>query len=113
VRPQFEESGSWFLLHDNQRPRTAVSIKQCLAKQGIPELNHPHIPDSSPPDFFLFPKIKSTLKGRRFEDTEHIKRKLTKELLALHANDFKKCFQQFYERAQMCMTSKGDYFEEC
>jgi hypothetical protein len=73
VRPQFQERGSWFLLHDNLRPHTAISIKQFLAKHGIPELNHPpYSPDLSPPDFFLFPKIKSTLKGRRFEDKESI-----------------------------------------
>jgi hypothetical protein len=41
VKPQFQERGSWFLLHDNARPQTAVSIKQFLAKQGIPELNPP------------------------------------------------------------------------
>jgi hypothetical protein len=71
-----------------------------LAKQGIPELNHPpppYSPDLSPPDVFLFPKIKLMLKGRRFEDTEDIKRNVTKELLALHADEFKKCFQKFYE----------------
>jgi hypothetical protein len=39
-RSQFQEGGSWFLLQDNARPHTAVSIKQFLAKQGIPELNH-------------------------------------------------------------------------
>jgi hypothetical protein len=32
VRPQFQERESWFLLHDNARPHTAVSIKQFLAK---------------------------------------------------------------------------------
>jgi hypothetical protein len=41
VRPQFQERGSWFLLHD-VRPHNAVSIKQFLAKQGIPELNRLH-----------------------------------------------------------------------
>jgi hypothetical protein len=50
------------------RDLTAVSIKQFLAIQGIPELNHPqHTPDLSPPDFLLFPQIKSTLKGRSLE----------------------------------------------
>jgi histone-lysine N-methyltransferase SETMAR len=93
VRPQFQEGGSWFLLHDNARPRTAVSIKQFLEKQEIPELNHPpYSPDLSPSHLFLFLKIKFTLKGRRFEDKENIKRNVTKELLALHANEFKKCF---------------------
>jgi hypothetical protein len=62
--------------------------------------------------FFLFPKIKSTLKGRRFEGTVNIKRNVTKELLALHANEFKKCFQQLYQQAQKCVTSQGDYFEK-
>jgi hypothetical protein len=94
VRPQFQERISWFLLRDNARPHTAVSTKQFLAKQGIPELNHPpNFPDLSPLDFFLFPKIKSTLKGRIFEDMEDIIRNVTKELLILHANKFKKCFQ--------------------
>jgi hypothetical protein len=31
--------------------------------------------------------------------------------LALHADEFKKCFQKFYEWAPKCVTSKG-YFEE-
>jgi hypothetical protein len=50
-----------------------------------------------PHQICLFPKIKSTLKGRRFEDMEDIKRNVTKELLELDANEFKKCFQRFYE----------------
>jgi histone-lysine N-methyltransferase SETMAR len=108
----FRKEEAWFLSHDNVRPHTAASLKQFLAKQEIQGLNHPpYSPDVSPPDFFLFPKIKSTPK-RRFEDTEDIKRNVTKELLALHADDFTKCFQQFYARAQKCVTSQGDYFEE-
>jgi hypothetical protein len=72
VKTQFQERGSWFLLHDNVRPHTAVSIKQFLAKQGIPKLKHPpYSPHLSPPGFLLFPEIKSTVKGRRFEDTGH------------------------------------------
>jgi hypothetical protein len=39
-------------------------------------------PDLSPPDF---PQIKFTPKGR-FEDTEDIKRTVTKALMALHAD---------------------------
>jgi hypothetical protein len=60
------------------RPHTAVSIKQFLAKQRIPELNDPpYSSDLYPPDFCLVPKIRSTLKGRRFEDTADIKRNVT------------------------------------
>jgi hypothetical protein len=41
--------------------------------------------------------MKSTLKGRRHEDTEDIERNVTKELLALHANELKSASKQFYE----------------
>jgi hypothetical protein len=40
---------------------------------------------------------------------EDIKINVTEELLALHVNEFKKCFQQIYERAQMCLTFQGNY----
>jgi hypothetical protein len=80
VRPQFQERGSWFLLHEIARPHTRAAIKQFFAEQVIPELNPaapspPCSPDLSPPDVFLFPEIKSTLKVRRFEDPEDIKRR--------------------------------------
>jgi hypothetical protein len=54
-RPQFQERGRWFLLHDNARPHTAVSVKQFLEKQGIPELNHPHILLIYPHHTFSYP----------------------------------------------------------
>jgi hypothetical protein len=42
VRPQFQERGSWFLLHGNARLHTAVSMKQFWAKQEIPRSKSPH-----------------------------------------------------------------------
>jgi hypothetical protein len=84
IRTEFQERSSWFLSHDNARHHIEASIQQFLAKQVIPELNHrPNSPDLSPSDFFFFPKIISTLKERRFEDAEDIKRYVTEELLAL------------------------------
>jgi hypothetical protein len=32
VRRRFQERGSWFLLHDNARPHTAIAINQFLVK---------------------------------------------------------------------------------
>jgi hypothetical protein len=34
----------------------------------------PYSPDLAPNDFWLFPKIKTTSKGRKFQDTEDIKK---------------------------------------
>jgi hypothetical protein len=62
-------------------PHTGVLIKQFLTKQGIPELNHdPYSHDLCPRYFFLFPKIRSTLKGR-FEDIVVIKKKCKKGIV--------------------------------
>jgi hypothetical protein len=85
-------------LHDDARPYTAILMKQFLAKQRISELSHPpYSPDLSPPDFFVYPKIKFMLKGGRFDDMEDVKRNATKKLLALHADLLKRSFQLFYE----------------
>jgi hypothetical protein len=56
--------------------------------------------------------MKSTLKERVLKDTEDIERTVTKELLALLADESKKCFQQFYDRSQKYVASEGDYLEE-
>ncbi|GBN09055.1 hypothetical protein AVEN_126249-1 [Araneus ventricosus] len=49
-----------------------------LAKKGIVSVNHPpYSPHLSGPDFFLFPKLKTALKGQRFS---HIQRNVTTQL---------------------------------
>jgi hypothetical protein len=44
-----------------------------LAKHSIPVVPHPpYSPDLAPCDFFLFPRLKSSLKGKRFQDVAEI-----------------------------------------
>jgi hypothetical protein len=50
---------------------------------------------------------KPTLKWRRFKDTPGIKRNITKELLALHANESKKFFPQTCELTQSVDIPRG------
>jgi hypothetical protein len=40
-------------------------------------------PDLAPRDFFLFPRLKSTLKGKRFEDVAEIQLNTTRQLQAI------------------------------
>jgi transposase len=65
---------TWMLHHDNAPPHASLLILEFLAKQEtivVPQ--PPYSPDLAPADFFLFPKLKSTLKGRRFQTAEEIK----------------------------------------
>jgi len=56
----------WILHHDNTQAHKAHSVKQFLAQKSITEMElPPYATDLAPYDFWLFPKIKSALKGRR------------------------------------------------
>jgi histone-lysine N-methyltransferase SETMAR len=71
----------------------------------------PYSPDMAPCDFFLFPKIKRTLKGRRFTSIDDIKSESVKELKAITKIEFQKCFEDWKKRWHKCIISEGDYFE--
>jgi hypothetical protein len=40
-RHEFQESGSWYLLHDNAPAHSSGAVSEFLAKRGIPTLSHP------------------------------------------------------------------------
>ena len=64
-----------------------------------------------PCDFFLFPKLKKTMKGRRFGNIEEIKTESLKELNAIPKIAFQKCFEDCKKRWHKCIISKGEYFD--
>jgi len=71
--PELWENQTWMLHHDNAPDHTSLLIPSYLAKHQTPVVPHlPYAPDLAPADFFLFPKIKTTLKGRRFQTIEEI-----------------------------------------
>ncbi|GBM61935.1 hypothetical protein AVEN_272799-1 [Araneus ventricosus] len=58
---------------DRVRELTVTLVKQLLAQHRVIELWHQlYSRDLSSRDFFLFPKLKVGLKGRRFADITHI-----------------------------------------
>ena len=64
-----------------------------------------------PCDFFLFRKIKRTVKGRRFTAIDDIKIASLKELKAIPKIEFEKCCEDWKKRWHVCIISNGDYFE--
>jgi len=71
----------------------------------------PYSPDLAPADFFLFFKLKTTLKGSYFQTIEEIQENVIRELLAITESAFQEAFQQWKEHWEWCVTSRGDYFE--
>jgi len=106
------KSGDWVLHHDNAPDHSSHLIHQFLVKHGIVQLRQPpYSPDLAPCDFWLFPKLKNPLKGRRFDDVEEIKRNATKRLLAIPKAEYKECFRKWEDRWKKVVASKGEYFE--
>jgi hypothetical protein len=56
----------WILHHDSTQAHKALSVKQLLNQKSITGMEHPpYSPHLAPNNFWLFPKIKFAMKGRR------------------------------------------------
>jgi len=112
VRPGMCEYGDWFLSHDNAPSHNATIVKQFLAQRKVTVLDHPpYSPDLAPPDYFLFPKAKSNLKGRLFDSISDIQKAVTSTLNTTAKDDFYKDIQKLYDRANLCVQLEGMYVE--
>ena len=63
------------LLHDSARPQAARQTQALLREQLHWDIfeHPPYSPDLAPSDFFLFPKMKEHLVGKRFASDEDLK----------------------------------------
>lgn len=87
-------------------------MRDFLAKNNTTIMPQPpYSPDLAPCDFFLFPKLKRPMKGRRFATIEEIKTASLEELKAISKSDYEKCFEDWKKRRHKCIVSEGDYFE--
>jgi transposase len=111
-RPQLWRNNSWILHHDNAPAHTSLLIRDFLAQHETTVLPQPpYSPDLAPADFFLFQKLKATL--RKDEDSigRGDKGKIAEDLRAIPKNAFQDCFRKWEKRWERCMNSQGEYFE--
>ena len=98
-RPRFGSSGDWLLHHDNAPAHSSNLVHQFLAKHKIVQLRQSlYSPDIAPCDFWMFPKLKMALKGKRFDDIETIQSYATRELKAIPNSAFEDCFKMWKHR---------------
>jgi transposase len=70
--PQLWGNNSWFLHHD-EPAHALLLIHDFLANTNTTMLPQPpYSPDLAPAYFFLFPKLKSTLKGQQLQMIQEI-----------------------------------------
>jgi transposase len=101
----------WIRHYDNAPAHKTLSVTQFLGQKSITKIEPPpHSPDLAAIDFWLFPKTKSALKWRHFQDTEDIQKNVTTALKAIPQQEFQKCFQKWQHRWTKCVDAQGEYF---
>lgn len=111
-RPELWKDKSWILHHDSAPTHFRSSVKRFLAKYSIPVLDHPpYSPDLAPCNFYLFSKVKSALKGTRFESVEAVKEKAARVLKELTEEDFQHYFEQWKIHMERCRDRGEVYIE--
>ena len=77
-------TGDWQLHHDNTPNSCITSRAEFLVKHQITQVTqHPYSPDLVPWDFWLFPKLKSPLKGKRFQTIEESQENTKGQLMVI------------------------------
>jgi histone-lysine N-methyltransferase SETMAR len=111
-RPDAWRENRWTLQHDNAPSHSSFLVRDFLAKHATTVLPQPpYSSDLAPSEFFLFPKLKSTLKGHRFESIEAIKTNSLANLRSIPKPGFQEYFRTVKKRSQRCRQSRGEYFE--
>ena len=88
--------GNWWLVlnHDNVPPHASCLMQSFLVKCQITQVTQPpYSLDLVPCDFWLFPKLKSPLKVKRFQTINEIQENTTEKV------------------TENCVRSQGAYFE--
>ncbi|GFV71983.1 hypothetical protein TNCV_2459161 [Trichonephila clavipes] len=60
----------------------------------------------------IFPRLKLTLKGNRFDDISDIQLNVKRFLNSIPKEDFLHSFHDMYSSSQWCIVMGGDYFKE-
>ena len=74
----------WQLRHYNMPAHASCLVQSFLVKNQFSQVTQtPYSPDLAPCDFWLFPKLKSPLKGKRFQTTCEIQENMMGQLIAI------------------------------
>ncbi len=113
-RPHLWRDQSFILLQDNASPHTSARTADYFFTVGMAETlwEHPqYSPDLSPCDFWVFPVLKSKIRGHRFEDIEDIKTTVRHTLKEIPVSEYQDYFDKLLLHYRKCIASQGKYFK--
>jgi hypothetical protein len=66
-------------------------------------------PDSSLYDFYIFPELKSGIKGYHFQTLDSVQKAVTDAIKTLTEADFQSCYEAWKIRWAKCLASEECY----
>ena len=94
------------LHHDNAAAHRAAAMQEFLHAEWIRQLEHPpHSPDLAPCDFFVFPFVKSKLRGVRFDTPDLAVEAFLEHIEAIPQSVWVSMFQKWFQRMRKCLNS--------
>ncbi|XP_012937689.1 histone-lysine N-methyltransferase SETMAR-like [Aplysia californica] len=108
VRP-----GKNAILH-HDRPHTSRHTQDATKSLRLQEtLQHPpYSPDLAPSDFYLYPKLKEYLKGKRYADDDEVQEDVRRGFRGKSHEFFADGMRQFIRRWLICINKEDDYVEK-
>ena len=90
IRVRKNIAATWVLHLDNAPSHKSLRVREFLAKHNVATLPQPR---SSSGRLFLFPRIKTTLKGRRFDSIDAIQAAVTTALKKVPVEAFERAYR--------------------
>jgi transposase len=99
-------------LHDNAPAHISTIVSPFLKKEKVTVLPHPpYSPDLARCDFFLFPKLKSFLAGRKYRSRQALGPAIYQYLITVPKAAYRDAFKKWIHRLKLCISSQREYFE--
>ena len=110
IRP---ERNTFLLHHNNARPHCSAQTQDTMTCLKFTVVPHPsYSPDLVPSDFWLFPKLKGTLKGQHFSSDVEVEAAVCKWISSQPETFFIDGMNKWIERLKKCVAVNDDYVEK-
>ena len=102
--------GCPILIQNNAAPHTSALTIKFLDSMGVkyPKLP-PYSPDLSPPDFWLFPKLKKLLSLKRYSNARSAGINIKNSLKKIEISNYREAFNIWIRRLKKCVKNNGEY----
>mgnify|MGYP003623263763 CR=1 FL=1 len=114
LREKRPEKAARVLFHQDNAPAHRANITQAFLRENNFEVvaHAPYSPDLAPSDFWLFPTMKDTLRGRNFSSRAAIASAIFQWSKQTPREAFSAAMASWRRRCEKCVRVQGDYVEK-